>query len=371
MTIDFNHSAVRKITSNMQQIKLSKIFDFFLVVLFSLSLITSKAGLYISSALLLIRFIHLVLSGVISWANVKDNPYYFMPFFIYFSGIITITISGNSVHDLAEYARKGAMILAIPTLSYLFQSSKNRVTAITSIGIGVLFSILNISIKISENGWHGERISAFFDLGRSGEILGYIVIFFTPFIFSKNKKITFLSIPIIILSVVMLFLNGARAPLLALFILIPIYLVIKKRRNLLYLILIVASTSAIVHYYSPETFNRVSVRIASIYDIKNDPSNVARLEMWQTSLAFFKDKLSSTPVEAIFGTGPYSFNEKYTTYLKSQYSIKEINEITNHQFSYNDSHNMYLDLLNKYGVIYFFILALSFISPHHRFLIHR
>ncbi|WP_161972866.1 O-antigen ligase family protein [Enterovibrio baiacu] len=362
MTIDFNHSAVRKITSNMQQIKLSSIFDFFLVVLFSLSLITSKAGLYISSALLFIRFTHLVLSGVISWVNVKDNPYYFMPYLVYFSGISLCIISGNSVQDLAEYARKGSMILAIPTLHYLFQSSINRIAAISSISIGILLSILTISIKISENGWDGERISAFFDLGRSGEIIGYVIAFFIPLIYSKNKRIVFLSIPVIILSIIVLLMNGARAPLLSLFILIPIYLVIKKRRNIFHLALLLTLAIVSLNSFMPKTLNDISNRIQSIANIQTDPSNVARLKMWGTSFDFFIENISSSPRDAFFGSGPHGFKEKYKVYLESKYSIEKISTSTHSQFSYNDSHNMYLDLLNKHGIIYSLILASAFFS---------
>lgn len=341
----------------MQQIKLSNLFDFFLVVLFSLSLITSKAGLYISSALLLIRFIHLVLSGAIPWVNIKDNPYYFMPYLVYFSGIILFIISGNSAQDFTEYARKGSMILAIPTLHYLFQSSTNRIAAISSIGIGIILSILIISIKVSENGWDGERITAFFDLGRFGEIIGYVIAFFIPLIYSKNKKIIFLSIPVIILSIIMLLMNGARAPLLSLFILIPIYLVIKKRRNFFHLALLLMIAIISLSSFMPKTLNDISNRIQSITNIQTDPSNVARLKMWGTSFDFFIENISSSPKDAFFGSGSHSFKEKYKVYLESKYSIEKISTSTHSQFSYNDSHNMYLDLLNKHGIIYSIILV--------------
>lgn len=362
LTLDFQHSALQKFTSNVQKIKPANLFDFFLVVLFSLSLITSKAGLYISSALLLVRFIHLVLTGSISWIKIKKTPHYYMPFLIYSSGVVLCIISGNSINDLTEYARKGAMILAIPALSYLFQLSENRIAAISTIGFGVFLSTLNISIKIVESGWSGERLSAFFDLGRSGETLGYVIAFFIPFIYSKNKKIIYFSIPIIIASTVMLLINGARAPLLALLILIPIYLVVKRRINFFHLILISIIAIVGLNQTAPKILNDISNRIQSISNIHTDPSNIARLKMWETSFGFFKENLSSSPRDAIFGTGSYSFNEKYMEYLESKYSIESISTTTRFQFSYNDSHNMYLGLLNKHGIIYFLILVIGFLG---------
>ncbi|WP_283129887.1 O-antigen ligase family protein [Enterovibrio norvegicus] len=254
------------------------------------------------------------------------------------------------------------MILAIPALSYLFQLSENRIAAISAIGFGVFLSTLNISIKIVESGWSGERLSAFFDLGRSGEILGYVIAFFIPFIYSKNKKIIYFSIPIIIASTVMLLINGARAPLLALLILIPIYLVVKRRINFFHLILISIIAIVGLNQTAPKILNDISNRIQSISNIHTDPSNIARLKMWETSFGFFKENLSSSPRDAIFGIGSYSFNEKYMEYLESKYSIESISTTTRFQFSYNDSHNMYLGLLNKHGIIYFLILAIGFLG---------
>lgn len=76
----------------------------------------------------------------------------------------------------------------------------------------------------------------------------------------------------------------------------------------------------------------VSPRVRSIIDIRNDPSNVARLRIWEGTWRMLKDHLW-------LGVGPGNFGLVYPSYSVPEYEV------------YQTPHNTYLNLMTGWGII--------------------
>ncbi|OEE68787.1 hypothetical protein A1OO_07025 [Enterovibrio norvegicus FF-33] len=346
--------------------KTPKLVDHTLVVFFCLSLMTSKAGLYISSSMLLLRFFVLFFESRVTFTSFRKEPFYYLPFIIYLFGIFITICAGGSQNDLLEYSRKGGMILVIPPLVYFFSNTEMRSTCIYSLAFGFFISSTQVLLHIISHGWNGERISGFWDIGRWGEIVSYMTLLFLPFFYSNKKNHIILSVIIVILGFVLLALSGSRAPLLALIIILPSYMIYKKRQHGIFFLVGLILIFSSLHYLSSDTFNKFSSRVASITDTSSDHSNSARIAMWKTSLGFLGSNISTSPSDFLFGTGSHSFQEKYVSYLTTNHEKEHYSEKFNSQFSFNDSHNMYLDLINKHGVLYTLLLIGSLSSVLYR-----
>lgn len=258
----------------------------------------------------------------------------------------------SSIQDITEFARKGAMLLVIPPLTILLSDNKIRQLSLASLVLGFIASACYVFIQAIEYGWHGQRITGFLDIGRWTEMTAYLICFFLPFLYSKRTSLIILSSSLFILGIVVLVLGGGRAPILAILLLLPIYIFIKNKSHCIMLACGALLAVMVVSAYSPKHFEGIADRIVSIVNINTDYSNVARLTMWKTSFDFFSHNLVSDPYIAIFGTGSFSFSHRYTTYLTSLHPKEYYLEKTFSQFSFNDSHNMYLDMLNKNGLLF-------------------
>ncbi|WFB48039.1 O-antigen ligase family protein [Vibrio coralliilyticus] len=268
-------------------------------------------------------------------------------------GIGSALSSLNSQHDAFLYFRKGAIFLLLPLL--LVQVRRNCTYAYNALLISLLVAIFYSAMKLSDTSvgvWNGERIDSFWDLGRWGEMLGYMIAVLVPLLFddSQTKRTFYRNLGILIACILFLLLSGGRGPLIAVLLSTSLYLVYKKPKAF-FVIAIISALTLSLGKGIPQV-KVVSERISSITELSHDPSNSARIEMWKQGANFTYQNASIAPQQFLFGAGLSSFELSYTRYLKQNVDLEVIIKNTENQFSFNDLHNTYLDLAAKLGVVY-------------------
>ncbi|WCP67266.1 O-antigen ligase family protein [Vibrio tubiashii] len=277
-------------------------------------------------------------------------------------GLCSALISPNSLHDTLLFFRKGAVFLLLPLL--LIQVNRNSRYASISLFISLFIAIAYSTLKLSEvaNGtWHGERIDSFWDLGRWGEMLGYMIAVLIPLLFddSQKKRTFYRNLGVLIVCILFLFLSGGRGPLLAVLLSSSLFMLFKKPKT--FFTIMVASVLVLTLGKGIPQIKAVSERISSISELHHDPSNSARLEMWRQGAHFIYENASRAPQQFLLGTGISSFEQNYTQYLENNADIELILKKTKNQFSFTDLHNTYLDLAAKLGIVYS-VIYLVFLS---------
>ncbi|WP_175443226.1 O-antigen ligase family protein [Vibrio sonorensis] len=263
----------------------------------------------------------------------------------------------DSFDDFFTFFRKGAVFLLFPLLLFQLGRSDNHKYATYSLALGLCLALIYAGKNLFDIGysnWAGERIESFWDVGRWGELLGYSVALLLPFCLHSDQRITkkkTLAVSsILLLSILFLLLSGNRGPLLAVSITVAIYFLLVKPTY--FLIFTLSFTSLIYFGNSIPALKPISERISSIADLQHNDSNNARLEMWKQGVRFSQHNISTFPMTLVWGTGIGSFEPQYSEFLKTNANIEQILKQTNHQFSFNDLHNTYLDLAVKLGIVY-------------------
>lgn len=341
-----------------------------------LSLCTSKAGINISLVLLLIiSFIIFFQKKDEYLSLIKEKPILFSVI-TSFIGVIVSYTSNFELSELTVFLNKGILFFCLPGLILLLKNKSEQKIAFCSYLIGLIFAIILAGhnwYKISN--FHIEnltttRIDSFWDLGRWTEILVYSLSLIIPFIFESKKNIStkiLLSVLSFAIFVCMI-LSGGRAAIVALSITGSLYLLFRRPRLMLAIAIIFFA--AFSFFSSTPIIKPIYERTISITNIHNQYSNVARLVMWSSGLEMLEDKLYSNPSKLLLGSGFNHFETDLNNHLLKKNQLNLVSVETKNQFSFTDSHNTFLDLANKIGIIYLFGYILILISYVTFFMLH-
>lgn len=332
------------------------------ISLLFLSLGFSKAGINIGIASILLIFIYQSTRyskllkksfGLIEKISIS----------LFLTGLIVSFLANLDIGETFNFLKKGIIFLLFPTIINL---ARNNVKLnISLFYFGILAAIcysLSLWFDIGINNWDGERIGSFWDIGRWGEILAYSIIFTLPFLLdsdsSKLFKLHF--ILFIFSSIICLILSGSRAPILA--IAISSFILILFTRPKVLLFSFFSLCLLFVSLQKTDFGITAQNRLESITNTTSDVSNISRIIMWKSGLEFFKFKFNHQPEDIILGSGLLHFNDKFYKFMSKNYDIEEMKLKTMNNVSFSDSHNSYIDMLNKLGLFYLLLYISLLIS---------
>jgi putative inorganic carbon (HCO3(-)) transporter len=249
--------------------------------------------------------------------------------------------------------------------SYLFKHIKHIYSFIVLYLLGLLIVIAQTTVKHAGFGFSDEVsnwiMTPFYnDHTAYGAAIAMFLPISVGFIFMKNKsiyyKLFFLVASLLLLTGI--YLSTARAAWLSLagsvFICLTLLLKIKFRSIFILLLSIafvfIAFQNQIIvslEKNKADSEGNKADNIASITNIKTDPSNVERLNRWNCALRMFDEK-------PFLGFGPGTYILQYAPFQKS--SEKTI--ISNNDGSNGNAHSEYLGPLAEQGFIGTFIVLL-------------
>lgn len=322
------------------------------ISLLFLSLGFSKAGINIGIASILLIFIYQLTRyskllkksfGIIEKLSIS----------LFLTGLIVSFLANLDIGETFNFLKKGIIFLLFPTIINLARNNVKLNVSLFYFGIlAAICHSLSFWFDIGINNWNGERIESFWDVGRWGEILAYSIIFTLPFLLNRDSSKLFklLFILFISSSVICLILSGSRAPILAIIISSFILILFTRPKVLLF-----SFFSLCLLFFSLQKTDfgiTAQNRLESITNTTSDASNISRITMWQSGLEFFKFKFNHQPEDIILGSGLLHFNDEFYKFMSKNYDIEEIKLKTMNNFSFSDSHNSYIDMLNKLGLFY-------------------
>ncbi|TXZ99018.1 ligase [Vibrio cholerae] len=322
------------------------------ISLLFLSLGFSKAGINIGIASILLIFIYQLTRyskllkksfGIIEKLSIS----------LFLTGLIVSFLANLDIGETFNFLKKGIIFLLFPTIINLARNNVKLNVSLFYFGIlAAICHSLSFWFDIGINNWNGERIGSFWDVGRWGEILAYSIIFTLPFLLNRDSSKLFklLFILFISSSVICLILSGSRAPILAIIISSFILILFTRPKVLLF-----SFFSLCLLFFSLQKTDfgiTAQNRLESITNTTSDASNISRIKMWQSGLEFFKFKFNHQPEDIILGSGLLHFNDEFYKFMSKNYDIEEIKLKTMNNFSFSDSHNSYIDMLNKLGLFY-------------------
>ena len=145
------------------------------------------------------------------------------------------------------------------------------------------------------------------------------------------------------------FLSGARAPQLA-FVICLAFLITQLPRKKTFVVvagLILTGIGAVLLF--PEYMTQFVARFQSITNITSDISNISRLVMWEEGISFSLHYLLHQPYTFLFGHGFEYFPQQFSSFVQGR---EIFTQLSDYHFSFNDHHNLYLNMLNYNGLIY-------------------
>jgi O-antigen ligase len=348
---------------------LNSIINLFVVLLF-FSLAISKAGINIFFPITIVLVIFFTIKNK-DYISIKKLPFPALYcLFIFLIGCMSAYFSNNEYTEFVLFIEKGSLLILPATLLLPLQDVRTRRAALISAAAGLIIAItfaLYNWYKITGLQLTGvgiNRITSFWDYGRWTEVLAYGLSIMIPlaFIGSNSRKKNIVLLSLIITSLICILIDGGRAGFISVLISSLLFLILNKTKQtillagLLFLGLFTLKDN-------PQIKPTID-RFTSIANTKNDYSNLGRLVMWKHGLGMMKEKFETDPKHFWLGTGPNHFTNNIQDYVKKHSSQEEVQKQTNNNFSFSDSHNTFLDLATKYGVIYsicFFICLISFL----------
>lgn len=331
-----------------------------ILFMFVLSLPISKAGINLFGAL----FALLTLGEFFIKRNKKEIIEFYREnrlilgfFFLFFLGIIVSILSDGGLISMKKYITKHLYFLMIPGfITYI--SDKNRKVLIYIFCTGLLIGIFkSFEVFYNEFGKVFEpwvRVHSFYDVGRWSVVLLLSLTMIIPFLFSeqikKNKFLLYLSMSIFILGTISLILSNSRGPWVTLVTIMFIYLACYDRKKIKIALIIIFIFSLVSLVLKNKEFESFKRRVESTVTI-DDNSNLGRLLMWREGIYFIKNNVSNKII--LTGTGVENFEKPFGEYLKNKGVLEKLENETNEQFSTFDSHNIFLNLINQMGLIYF------------------
>ncbi len=333
----------------------------FIFAFFSASLYTSKAGLYLSASLTLILLIVKAVTSLGFREWFYRHPIAKCSLALFVLGLVTSLFSPGGAESTLLFFRKASILLLLPIAIFHFKTANNRNRALKWILGGAAASILFSLYKLFQlNGWEGQRVDSFWDVGRWAELLTCLIILILflrthPIMKIKQKIALGLLLSLACLCVIY---TNSRAPILALICLLPIYFIIFNRKILVFSTVVVLILSITIALFSPTTLNIFSERVSSISNISTDNSNTARLSMWYQAINFQQTLATERPVLMVTGLGLNNIQDEFKLYLENKGVAKELMRATMNNISYRDHHNATLTLISSNGLVYTLLFLL-------------
>lgn len=184
-------------------------------------------------------------------------------------------------------------VFLLPLYLGQFKFSKEDRRSFLDVGILAFLGKLSLSFlekwKYISGLYGGERISGGIQVWRYAPILMIgIVVIFALLLFRRNKKNEMTALILLLIpSIIALVRTQNRGNWVGLLGAIALGVLIKYREKSIYLLLVCSIFLGSLIYKFPE--NRYSRRATSIVNLKNDISNLGRLEHWKQSIRMFKE----------------------------------------------------------------------------------
>ncbi|MGF1762531.1 O-antigen ligase family protein [Aliivibrio kagoshimensis] len=345
---------------SIKQIRLEQC-ERFIFAFFSASLYTSKAGLYLSASLTLLLLIVKTASSVGFRRWLHDHAIAKCSVALFVIGMVTSLLSPGGAESALLFFRKASFLLLLPVIIYHFRKEENRRIAIKWLLLGVTISVLFSFYKLFQlNVWKGQRVDSFWDIGRWGELLTYLVILLLCLLsqvqLAKKHRIA-LGL-LLLLSCLSIIFNGSRAPIVALILVVPLYCLLFNRKLLVYTIGVMLALVVTASIFAPKSVDVVIQRVESIGNLHTHDSNNARIGMWRHALLFQQHLTKEQPSFLLTGLGLNNIQDEFKAYLTSHDMAKKLMKKTNNQFSFKDHHNATLTLISSNGLVYTFLFLL-------------
>lgn len=315
-------------------------------------LFTSKSGLTLMLPLLILASFWQVLTKK---SEVLKDPFILALLALYLLGLITNSLSLGGLSSTYQVISGWYYpLLVLPGL-LIFKDIVIRKWVIRFlvagglIGIGYSFYQFGSLHQFQFDG--RTRIGGFWDISRWGVFMGFAGLGSLSFVMfhleQKNWKSMRFWFFLFLLILMSFILANNRAPFLALSVSLILFGALKPRS--LWLLVPVAVFSSLVLWSQPSFRNRIQsiTQVEKNEDglvTSKDRSNEGRLHMWQVAIQFFKQ-------QPWFGVGFKNTEKPLRAYL-SQYPELSNRYVTS-EFSFNDQHSSYLNILIERGVLFF------------------
>ncbi|MEG0136780.1 MAG: O-antigen ligase family protein [Cetobacterium sp.] len=251
------------------------------------------------------------------------------------SGIDAFDFKGvrDSFFDMATF-----MMIPIYISQFKIKSDEKKKFLL----VGALAFISRLSLSFLEKWgyiqglYNGERISGGVQVWRYAPVLMIgIVVILCLLTYRKNKNYEIAGlIALLIPTVIAIVRTQNRANWVALIVCMILGLILKFKKKSIIPILVGITFLSVMAYKNPE--NKYVIRLESITNLKNDNSNLGRLEHWKRAIEMFKD----SPINGV------GFSEK-------NFKNGEIEERYIHvpKIKHGHSHNNFFYVLSTMGII--------------------
>ncbi|SON51031.1 O-antigen ligase family protein [Vibrio tapetis] len=327
-------------------------FNIFLVGFCFLTIYTSKAGMNIALALLLIGHLIALRNFKAFKEQVNQQPIFIMMYAVFTLALIAKSISFSDINELATTFRKGAFLLLTPFISLLLLKKNHLDLAKNALILGACIAIINSYYQLYlMDDWSHFRVQSFWDVGRWSELLGYLFVGIIPFILvKKNRPHLFISVFFLIATLGSLLIANSRGAILVTAIVTFFYLLFHHRKLLL--LCTTALVVLIVAFSQTKPVSEFVDRIASVASSSN-ASNNARKLMWGNGILLAQHHIETDPVTFLFGTSTKELPIKVVEIINTISSVEEMQDSIGTNISIHDFHNAYINNINKNGLVYF------------------
>jgi len=247
-------------------------------------------------------------------------------------------------------------LFAAPTL-IIFNDLRARKILAFALAAGLLLSNVYSLYLLYENLIHNSansfmtenfRIGSFWNIGRWGVFSGFSVL--TLFLILhenvKPKLKNYLTVLLGMTSFSFL-LSNTRGPLAALIIILSLLSFTDKRilKNALIMFSILFTFFIANDSFSERIRSIFSVNLNTEKLTSTNQSNASRLDMWKVAFDFYKE-------QPLFGTGFENTKVPLENFLEKM-GPEYTEKYTKAEFSYNDQHSSYLNILIQMGIFFF------------------
>ncbi|MGF1778455.1 O-antigen ligase family protein [Vibrio nomapromontoriensis] len=351
--------------SNMQKEVFSHSIFSWLLGGLALSLGVSKAGLSIFTILLLLVFIGFSVKyrAELRFHSMSRLSQWLLLLFA--SGSLLSLLSSGGLGSMKDFMNKGSLLLVLPICLHLLHDEKNRRFAFFSLLLGaVIASLYSLSMwaETLTSTEPTDRIASFWDLGRWGEYVCYVLVFLLPLLSMpqsrKQRSAIILCFSLVLLA---LLISGMRGPFLAIVVSFLVYFLILNRRYLLHFAVLSILGTAVVFIATPSVIEFAWLRFISIFDVTQNYSNLARLNMWFYAVDFFMHNLTNDVQGLLWGSGFGNLGPIFGSYMEQSNQLDTLIQVTGGAASINDHHNAALNVVNQIGVVYTLLLGVGVI----------
>ena len=353
----FNHP-------HMQTQQVNEKIEVFLVFTLALGLFLSKPIIYAASGTLL------------AYALVRtslDQTYRHSLFrsrltcscvLLYFLGLFATVVHPGGITELAWTARKLLYLPLLPVLYLAFMSRPVRVAGLNGVLLGFWIAAF---FTMHDIGWQWNRgriDGATWLKDVWGVLTGLFISFLLPSIFERSDTVVKRSVIALTMTaaLAMLIMSGARGPLLGVIVGGLLYLTMFQRNKLLFVLVLIAALYLPAKYWMPTQIDYLESRIISMSHVA-DPdtdsenfnrSNWIRLQLWKTAIAHDTHKIFHEPLTLLFGSGPNNQIHEERAFFENWSGMPEESKqrLLSYGFPSNERHNMYLDSIGKFGILW-------------------